>query len=30
MTSNMSTNMATSMNQSPTFSQMIAGANDCL
>jgi hypothetical protein len=26
----MSTNMATSMNQSPTFSQMITGANDCL
>ena len=30
ITSNMSTNMATSLNQSPTFSQMIAGANDCL
>jgi len=30
MTSNMSTNMATSLNQSSTFSQMIAGANDCL
>ena len=30
MTSNMSTNMATSMNQSPTFSQVITGTNDCL
>ena len=30
MTSNMSTNVATSMNQSPTFSQMINGANNCL